>query len=83
MDKLDKEVYYFAAWKLIDYSYGFAKIFAVLIGIVTILYFLNGMEDSEFSGVGIIILWSIIIPIIIIRNILKPYFKKKTNDYMD
>ena len=83
MDKIDKEVIYWSIWKLIQYVYGVALLLAVCVGLLTILYFLNGMKDENISQSGMITIWVIIISVIIVRNILKPYFKKKTNNYMD
>ncbi len=83
MDKLDKEVLYWSIWKLIQYIYAIALILGVCVGILTLFYFLNGMNDERISQTGLITVWTIIISVIIIRNILKPYFRKKTNNYMD
>ncbi len=83
MDKIDKEVIYWSIWKLIQYIYAITLILAVCVGILTLLYFLNGMNDEKISQTGLITVWTIIISIIILRNILKPYFRKKTNNYMD
>ncbi len=82
MDKIDKEVIYWSIWKLIQYIYGIALILAIMVGIRTVLYFLNGMKDESRSPSGMITVWIIIITVIILRNILKPYFRKKTNNYM-
>jgi len=83
VDKIDKEVIYWSIWKLIQYIYAIALILAVCVGILTLLYFLNGMNDERISQTGLITVWTIIISVIILRNILKPYFRKKTNNYMD
>ena len=83
MDKIDKEVIYWSIWKLIQYIYAIALILAVCVGIITLLYLLNGMNDDKISQTGLITVWIIIISVIILRNILKPYFRKKTNNYMD
>ncbi|WP_228852859.1 hypothetical protein [Aegicerativicinus sediminis] len=83
MDKLDKEVLYWSVWKLIQFIYGIAVLLAIVVGIITILYFLNGMKDENISQTGMIKVWTIIIVVIVLRNILKPYFKKMTNNYMD
>jgi len=83
LDKIDKEVIYWSIWKLIQYIYAIALILAVCVGILTLLYFLNGMNDERISQTGLITVWIIIVSIIILRNILKPYFRKKTNNYMD
>ncbi len=82
MNKIDKEVIYWSIWKLIQYIYGIALILAIFVGIRTVLYFLNGMKDEGISPNGMITVWIIIITVIILRNILKPYFRKKTNNYM-
>jgi membrane protein YdbS with pleckstrin-like domain len=83
LDKLDKEVIYWSIWKLIQYIYAIALILAVCVGILTLLYFLDGMNDETISQTGLITVWTIIVSVIILRNILKPYFRKKTNNYMD
>ena len=83
MDKIDKEVIYWSIWKLIQYIYGIALILEIIVGIRTVLYFLNVMKDESISPSGMITVWIIIITVIILRNILKPYFRKKTNNYMD
>jgi len=83
LDKIDKEVIYWSIWKLIQYIYAIVLILAVCVGLLTILYFLNGMKDENISQSGMITIWIVIISVIIIRNALKPYFRKKTNNYMD
>ena len=83
MDKLDKEVLYWSIWRLIEFIYSMALILAFGVGLLTILYVLNGMKDEDISPSGMLIVWTLIILVIILRNILKPYFKKKTNNFMD
>ncbi|MGJ5640519.1 hypothetical protein [Formosa sp. S-31] len=83
MDKIDKEVIYWSIWKLIQYIYKIALILAILVGIRTVLYFINGMKDENISPRGMVTIWIIIISVITLRNILKPYFRKKTNNYLD
>jgi len=75
LDKIDKEVIYWSIWKLIQYIYAIVLILAVCVGLLTILYFLNGMKDENISQSGMITIWIVIISVIIIRNALKPYFK--------
>jgi len=83
LDKLDKEVLYWSIWRLIEFIYSMALILAFGVGLLTILYVLNGMKDEDISPSGMLIVWTLIILVIIFRNILKPYFKKKTNNFMD
>ena len=83
MDKIDKEVIYWSIWKLIQYIYGISLILAVCTGVLVILNFLNGTIEEKLSLSGTIIVGTISIFVIILRNLLKPFFRKKTNDYME
>ena len=57
--------------------------FAVCTGVLVILNFLNGTIEEKLSLSGTIIVGTISIFVIILRNLLKPFFRKKTNDYME
>jgi len=83
MDKIDKEVFYWSIWKLINYVYSVFIVLAIALGARTLLYVIGGMKDDSISPKGIITVWVIIISYIIFRNAVKPFFKRKTNDSLD
>ena len=83
MGRIDKEVFYWSLWKLLHYLYSIALVLAIFVGIKTILYFINGMKEDDINTEGLIIVWVIIVFTILLKHILKPFFKKKTNNHLD
>ncbi|WP_282148228.1 hypothetical protein [Algibacter lectus] len=83
MDKIDKEVFYWSIWKLINYVYSISIVMAIAVGVWTLLYVIGGMQDDNTSQEGLIKVWGFIISYIIFRNVIKSFFKKRTNDSLD
>ena len=54
MDKIDKEVFYWSIWKLINYVYGISIVMAITFGVWTLLYVIGGMQDDNTSQEGLI-----------------------------
>jgi len=73
MDKIDKEVFYWSIWKLINYVYSVFIVLAIALGARTLLYVIGGMKDDSISPKGIITVWVIIISYIIFRK----YFRTR------
>ncbi|GEM_PF-3161433 len=77
LDKFDKEILFEYIWKLISFFYAIMIIISVLIGIITIIYILEGMVNKEISQNGLIKVWILVISYIILRNLIKPFFMRK------
>jgi len=77
LDKYDKQIMYEYLWKLINFFYGIMILLSILVGIRALLYFLGGMKDEKFSVDGLLIVSSIIIIYIVLRNLTKSWFFKK------
>ena len=80
IDKYDKQIMFEYLWKTINFFYGIMILLSILVGIRTLLYFLGGMKDEEFSINGLLIVSSFIIIYIVLRNLTKPFFEKKINE---
>ena len=77
LDKYDKQIMFEYLWKTINFFYGIMILLSILVGIRALLYFLGGMKDEKFSVDGLLIVSSIIIIYIVLRNLTKSWFLKK------
>ena len=80
LDKYDKQIMFEYLWKIINFFYGIMIILSILVGIITLLYFLGGIPKEKTSLSGTIIVITFIVAYVIFRNLTKPYFEKKINE---